>query len=256
VRIDNIHPEPGIIELKGICTTYEGERSPAIFDIDVGIVGGEFVCVLGPNGAGKTTLLETVNGILRYVSGSGKVFGKEISGNLGHIRTRTGYVVQNFDIDPLAPFLCKDIVMSGRTGKIGLLRFAGKDDWTLVSSAVEKVGMSEFWSRPVGKLSGGEFQKILLARAVAQQPELLLLDEPFSHLDFESKGQMQALVTDMNRKEGVTVLMVSHHITTVPEACSRILVMQKGRITMDGGREEVLGSETMTQIFANGGCGP
>ncbi len=252
-KADTIAHDP-IIKLEKVSTIYEGERVPSILDMDLEVERGEFVCVIGPNGAGKTTLLETLNGILPYYSGSGRVLGLEIKGNLKRIRKKTGYVLQNFDIDPLAPFLCRDIVMSGRAGRIGILRFTGKADREIVREAMGQVGMSGFEERPVGKLSGGEFQKILLARAIAQQPELLLLDEPFSHLDYEARNKMQTIITDMNRKQSVTVIMVSHYIDTVPEACDRILVMQKGRMLMDGGRDEILRSEQITDIFLNRGC--
>ena len=164
-----------IIELRNVNTIYEGEKTPAIFDINLKVKQGEFVAIIGPNGAGKTTLLETINGLLNYHSGIGYVFGKEIKKNKTEIRKEIGYVIQNFEIDPLAPFLVKDIVITGRTSKIGMLRFLTNKDWNLVWKSMGLVGMIDFANRPIGKTSGGEFQKILLARALTQQPKILLL---------------------------------------------------------------------------------
>lgn len=237
------------IELKNIETIYEGEKIPVIYDIDLTIEAGEFVSIIGPNGAGKTTLLETINGLLSYTNGQGFVFGKEIAKNKTKIRKETGYVIQNFEIDPLAPFLCKDIVMSGRTGKIGTFRFASKKDWDKVWYSLGLVGMIDFANRPIGKLSGGEFQKIILARSLAQQPKLLLLDEPFSNLDFSARKQIEKLLNRLHEKYNITIMMVSHDLSLIPSRCSRIIILDKGRIVMDGNKDEILKSTRINDIF-------
>jgi len=238
-----------IIELNDISTTYEGERIPVIKNINLQIKKGEFVSVIGPNGAGKTTLLETINGLLDYKEGMGLVFGRKIKKNKTFIRRNTGYVIQNFEIDSLAPFLCKDIVMSGRSGKIGLFRFAKKTDWEKVWQSMSLVGMIDFAKRPIGKLSGGEFQKIILARALAQDPDLLLLDEPLSNLDLTSRKQIETLLNRIHEKKKITIIMVSHDLTYVPANCSRVLVLDKGKIIMDDKKEKILHSDTIEKIF-------
>lgn len=238
--------------LENVSTVYEGERFPAIRDIDLSIGAGDFVCVVGPNGSGKTTLLETVNGILRHTSGRARVFGLEVLENGHSIRTRTGYVIQNFEIDPLSPFLCKNVVMSGRAGKIGLLRFPTTQDWDAVNRSMRLVGMESYIERPVGKLSGGEFQKVLLARAIAQEPEMFLLDEPFANLDLKSRVEADRLITNLNR-EGATIIMVSHEIDSIPVACSHIVVMDRGRIVEFGLRDELLQNGVISSLMKEGG---
>lgn len=242
-----------IIDLRCIETIYEGEKIPVIYDINLKIKPGEFVAIIGPNGAGKTTLLETINGLLDYTSGEGFVFRKEIKKNKSEIRKEIGYLVQNFEIDSLAPFLCKDIVMSGRTGKIGTFRFTTKKDWDKIWYSMGLVGMIDFANRPIGKISGGEFQKILIARALAQQPRLLLLDEPFSNLDYTSKIQIETLLNRIHEKYKMTILMVSHDLNFVPVGCNRVIVMDKGRIIMDDKKEKILHSNQINDIFKNGG---
>ena len=244
-----------LIELKKIETIYEGEKIPVIRNINLTVKPGEFIAVIGPNGAGKTTLLETINGLLGYTAGKGLVFGKEISKNKTEIRRETGYVIQNFEMDPLAPFLCKDIVMSGRTGKIGMFRFASKKDWEVVWYSMGLVGMIDFANRPIGKLSGGEFQKILLARALTQQPRLLLLDEPFSNLDFSARKQIEILLNRMHEQNQITIIMVSHDLSFVPSRCTRIIVLDNGEIIMDGEKEKILTSDTINTIFHKKGEG-
>jgi zinc/manganese transport system ATP-binding protein len=242
-----------IIKLENIQTIYEGEKIPVIKNINLRINNNEFVSIIGPNGAGKTTLLETINGLLEYTSGKGSVFGKEIKKNKTQIRRHTGYVIQNFELDPKAPFLCKDIVMSGRAGKLGLFRFPNKKDWKMVWDSLSLVGMIDFAKRPIGKLSGGEFQKILLARALAQQPKLLLLDEPFSNLDLSARRQIEILLNRIHEKEKITIIMVSHDLSFVPSRCGRVIVLDKGKILMDDKKDKILKSDIIENIFKNKG---
>lgn len=238
-----------LVNLENIDTSYEGERVSAIFDINLSVDEGEFIAIIGPNGAGKTTLLETINGILSYNGGKGYVFGNEINKNKYKIRKNIGYVIQNFEINPLAPFLCKDVVMSGRSGKIGFFRFISKNDWEIVWKSMSLVGMIDFASRPIGKLSGGEFQKILIARALAQQPSLLLLDEPFSNLDLKSRRQIEILLNRLYEKEKITIIMVSHDLGFIPSRCNRIILMNEGRVLLDDKKDLVLKSDIIQELF-------
>lgn len=241
-----------VVLLDEVSTVYEGERLPAIRDVSLSINAGDFVCVVGPNGSGKTTLLETINGILRNTSGKVRVFGLDVTESGHSVRTRTGYVIQNFEIDPLSPFLCKNVVMSGRVGKIGLLRFPSVNDWSVVDRSMRLVGMESYADRPVGKLSGGEFQKILLARAIAQEPDMFLLDEPFANLDLKSRADVDRLISDLNRK-GATTVMVSHEIDSIPAACSHIIVMDRGRVVAFGPRDELLSNGMISSLMKERG---
>lgn len=243
-----------VIKLQNVQTIYEGERIPAIYDVNLMVKPGEFVAIIGPNGAGKTTLLETINGLLPYTSGRGFVFGKEISKYKTAIRKEIGYVIQNFEIEPLAPFLCKDIVMSGRSGKIGLFRFATKEDWEAVWQSMGLVGMIDFAHRPIGKLSGGEFQKILLARALTQEPKLLLLDEPFSNLDFAARRQIEILLNRIHERQKMTIVIVSHDLSFIPSRCTRVIVLDQGKIIMDDKKQKILASDIIDDIFHKKGA--
>lgn len=238
-----------VIELQNVETIYEGERIPVIYNINLSVKAGEFVAIIGPNGAGKTTLLETINGLLPYTAGQGFVFGKEISKNKTAIRKDIGYVIQNFELDPRAPFLCKDIMMSGRSGKIGLFRFATKEDWEVVWQSMGLVGMIDFAHRPIGKLSGGEFQKILLARALTQEPKLLLLDEPFSNLDFAARRQIEILLNRIHERQKMTIVIVSHDLSFIPSRCTRVIVLDQGKIIMDDKKQKILASDIIDDIF-------
>ncbi len=243
------------VVMEDVSVVYEGERIAAIHQVDLEIPSGQFVTVLGPNGAGKTTLLEAINGLLPSTSGRVKVLGFDLATEGREVRKRTGYVIQNFALDPLDPFLCRDVVMMARAARIGTLRFPDEGDWDKVDQALEAVCMTAFAGRPVGKLSGGEFQKVLLARAMAQEPDLLLLDEPFANLDIDARREALRLLERWREDQDITVVMVSHDISKVPRACDRIVVIDKGRIVMDGPRNEVLASEDLTRLFGAWGDG-
>jgi len=235
--------------MEGVSVVYEGERIPAVHQVDLRVPRGQFVTVLGPNGAGKTTLLEAINGMLPATGGRLEVLGHDVARHGRQVRRRCGYVIQNFALDPLDPFLTRDVVMMARAGRIGVLRFPGRRDREAVDNALAMVGMAGFARRPVGKLSGGEFQKVLIARAIAQDPDLLLLDEPFANLDVDARREAQRILDGWMEDRGLTVLMVSHDIANVPPSCDRIVVMHKGRVIMDGPRDEVLASEDLGRMF-------
>ncbi len=241
--------------MEGVSVVYEGERIPAVHQVDLRVPQGQFVTVLGPNGAGKTTLLEAINGMLPATGGRLEVLGHDVASRGRQVRRRCGYVIQNFSLDPLDPFLTRDVVMMARAGRIGVLRFPDRRDREAVDAALAAVGMTALADRPVGKLSGGEFQKVLIARVIAQDPELLLLDEPFANLDVDSRREAQRVLDGWMEERGLTVLMVSHDIANVPPSCDRIVVLHKGRVIMDGPRDEVLASDDLGRMFGAWGGG-
>ena len=238
------------IRLKDVSTTYEGEKRPAIRDVDLEVRPGELVAVIGPNGAGKTTLLETINGLLRS-EGLVEVLGLDVRRHGREVRRRTGYVPQDFMVPSDTPFLAKDVVMMGRVGRIGPLRPPSRRDWEVVMAVMEQLGIADLADRPVGKLSGGQQQKVMIARALAKEPELLLLDEPFSSLDARSREVVCRLVTDLRDDRLVTALVVTHDLSAMPEECDRVVLLNGGRITADGEPEEVFGSEAFLRAYGH-----
>ena len=130
-----------------------------------------------------------------------------------------------------------------------MFRFVSKEDWEIVWYSMGLVGMIDFAHRPIGRLSGGEFQKILLARALAQKPKLLLLDEPFSNLDFSTRRQIEKLLNRIHEKQQMTIVIVSHDLSFIPSRCSRVIVLDQGKIIMDGEKEKILTSTMIDNIF-------
>ena len=238
-----------MIELRGVAAIYEGERLPAIHDIDLRVEQGEFVALIGPNGVGKTTLLETINGLLENTAGEVRVFGQGI-GRYGHqIRQRVGYIPQEISFDERTPFLVKDVVLMGRFGRIGLTRRPAAADHRAVEQALKLVGIEDLACRPIGKLSGGQQQKAMLARALAKGPELLLLDEPFSNLDFVARREIGELIARLHRELELTTLIVLHDVENLPPSCGRVVLMRAGRVFRDGPPAEVLDPVTLAAAY-------
>ncbi|KYH42842.1 MAG: (zinc) transport protein(ABC transporter, ATP-binding protein) [Candidatus Bathyarchaeota archaeon B63] len=223
-----------MVELYNVDTIYEGEALPAIKDINLEVSRGEFVTVIGPNGSGKTTLLETVNGLQKVTRGKVIVMGQDMSHNSLKVRKEIGYVPQDFISDPSVPFIVRDVVLMGRYGKIGVMRRPNEEDIKIAEEAMRIIGIEEFADRPIGKLSGGEQQKVMIARAIAQEPKLLLLDEPFSNLDIDSKRRISDILCRLHDENGLTTLMVTHDLLSIPKRCERVIVMSRGRIIAEG----------------------
>jgi zinc/manganese transport system ATP-binding protein len=232
--------EDAIIKLEDVSTVYEGESRPAIKDINLSLKRNELVYIVGPNASGKTTLLETINGLLPPFRGKVSVFGLDVQSNGRKIRCRIGYVPQDFMVKPGEPYNALDVVLMGRYGYIGFLNRPDKKDKKKALEAMKLIGIEELADRPMGKLSGGQQQKVMLARALAKNPKILLLDEPFSNLDPDSRGQIPSLITKLHEEKGLTTLIVTHDIHHMLDDCTRVIVVTDGRITFDGTPENAL----------------
>jgi len=221
-----------LIALDGIVTAYEGSDRPSLHDVSLHIGRGEYVMVGGPNGAGKTTLLESIIGMLPITYGSARVCGMDVQRQGADVRKRTGYVIQNFSFDPLTPFTVREVVMMGRYGKLGYFRRPDRHDADRAERAMKTLGIEEFAEKSIGTLSGGQQQKVLIAQNIAKEPELLLLDEPYSNLDLFSREYISSILANLV-KDGVTVVVVSHAFDGLPDHPLRALVMNNGSISLD-----------------------
>jgi zinc/manganese transport system ATP-binding protein len=200
----------------------------------------ELVYVVGPNASGKTTLLETINGLLPPFKGKVSVFGLNVQTHGRRVRCAIGYVPQDFMVKPGEPYTAIDVVLMGRYGHIGFLHHPQEKDKKKALEAMKLIGIEELADRSMGKLSGGQQQKVMLARALAKNPKILLLDEPFSNLDPDSRGQIPILITKLHEEKDLTTLIVTHDIHHMLDQCNRVVVVSNGRITFDGTPEKAL----------------
>lgn len=223
---------PAVV-LDHVFTAYEGADHPTLCDLSLSIDHGEYVIVGGPNGAGKTTLLETINGMLRITHGSATVCGMPLAGDGVRVRQNVGYLIQNFAFSPLAPFTVRDVVMMGRYGILGLFSRPKETDYRAADDAMKCLGIEDLAGVPIGHLSGGQQQKALIAHNLAKNPSVLLLDEPFSNLDLNSRERISDILESLTKK-GMTIIIVSHAFDDLPDRPIRILVMNSGRLVHDG----------------------
>ena len=202
------------------------------------IDAGDFIAIIGSNGAGKTTLLRLCCGLIKPTSGTIKLDGKDFTGfsswAKSNLRKRIGYVPQQAEYNPDLPFTLREIIAMGRAGTKPLLQKLEREDYRIVDDWIEKIGLSCNRNQTFRSLSGGEQQKALIARAMVQNPQVLMLDEPCSNLDINWKYQITEIIEQLYKMTNVTVLMVSHDTSLLPDVCRRAVLLNKGNLVADG----------------------
>ncbi|MCD6510161.1 MAG: metal ABC transporter ATP-binding protein [Thermoprotei archaeon] len=230
-------------------TIYYGMH-PALEGISFSLDKGSFLAIMGPNGAGKTTLLKAILGMAPLVKGHVRVMGIDVYEHPLRARKLIGYVPQKESIDATVPVLVRDVVLMGRFSRIGLFRRPSKIDERKAMDALDMVGLADLWDAPFIHLSGGQQQRVLIARALAQEPELLLLDEPFSQVDYPSQRIIAKVLRDL-REEGVTIITVIHNIGIMLEYIDSVLLLNR-KVIAYGRPEDVLRGEVLRRAYEKG----
>ena len=222
----------------------------ALADINLDINTGEIVGICGPNGSGKTTLLKAILGQVKPYQGSIKIFGTDITHkNISkNIKMHIGYVPQVQKIDHHFPALVEDVVMMGMYSKIGAVRGPTNKDKNIVKKALHDVHMENFSKRPIGHLSGGQQQKVMIARALAQEPQILLLDEPTSALDFKMADDLMHVIKELHDNQGLTIINDQHNIKILQDYAERLICLNV-KIAYDGVPHDPKVSEIIERVF-------
>ncbi len=234
-------PHAPILEVEKLNVRYDGHF--ALENISFHLHAGERVAVVGPNGAGKSTLFKVVAGVLPPSSGEVKISGY---GPRGHICI--AYVPQRSQVDWRFPASVGDVVMMGRIGKIGFFRWPHHNDWDIVHAALEAVDMDSLAGRQIGELSGGQQQRTFLARALAQEAELVLMDEPLNGLDAPSQEAILSLLEKL-RQEKITVMVATHDLGQAASHFDRVMLLNR-RMIRFGPPHEVLTSENLLHAYS------
>jgi manganese/iron transport system ATP-binding protein len=206
---------------------------------------GTITALVGVNGSGKSTLFKAIMGFVPVATGRVEILGMPAREALA--KNLVAYVPQAEEVDWTFPVLVEDVVMMGRYGHMNWLRRPGARDRVLVESALARVGMAEFRGRQIGELSGGQRKRVFLARALAQQGVVILLDEPFTGVDVTTEDQIVALLREL-RDEGKVLLISTHNLGSVPEYCDRAVLIDR-RVLVSGPTETVFTQENLEQAF-------
>ena len=220
------------IELHDVTVSYR--KKPVLWNVELNIPEGELIGIIGPNGAGKSTLLKAIMGLLPLSSGWIKVYGKPIKKQKGIV----GYVPQRESVDWDFPVTVKDVVMMGRYGKIGMLRRPKEIDEKVVIDSLEKLGLLKFADRQISQLSGGQQQRVFLARALAQESRIYLMDEPFAGVDTATEMAIITLLREL-RKKRKTVIVVNHDLQAAQNYFDSILMINM-RVVAFGPTQKVM----------------
>ncbi|CAM3173942.1 manganese/iron ABC transporter ATP-binding protein [Moritella viscosa] len=217
------------LEVNDISVTYRNGHT-ALFNASFNLPKGSITALVGINGSGKSTLFKAIMGFVTLAKGSVNILGLPVKKALKN--NYVAYVPQSEEIDWNFPVLVKDVVMMGRYGHMNMLRIAKPNDHDKVNMALDRVNMGEFQNRQIGELSGGQKKRVFLARALAQESQVILLDEPFTGVDVKTEEQIMALLREL-RGEGKVILVSTHNLGTVPEFCDRTVLIN--RTILDAG---------------------
>jgi ABC-type Mn2+/Zn2+ transport system ATPase subunit len=226
-----------LLLVRDLTVTYQGE--PAIRDVGFDVQPGERVAIIGPNGAGKSTLIQALLGLLQPQSGEVRLQGIDFK--------QIGYVPQNEGVDWSFPVTVADVVMLGRTRHIGWFRWPARAQWQAVDAALDRVGMLAFRDRQVGELSGGQRRRVFIARALAQEARLLVLDEPFSGVDVQAQNSLMDVLDDLNAA-GMTMLLSTHDLNLAFSRFDRVLAL-RGGVVAYGKPAEVYTPEVLEAMY-------
>ncbi len=230
--------------VEDVTVTYRNGHT-ALVDASFEIPTGTICALVGVNGSGKSTLFKAIMGFVPLAKGTVSILGTPAGGALK--RNVVAYVPQNEDVDWNFPVLVEEVVMMGRYGHMNMLRIPAPRDREMVEDALRRVGMLEFRKRQIGELSGGQRKRVFLARAIAQEGKVILLDEPFTGVDVQTEDAIIKLLRQM-RDEGRVILVSTHNLGSVPEFCDRV-VLVKGTVLAYGPTAETFTRENLELAF-------
>lgn len=229
------------LEVHDLTVAYQ--KRPVLYGVDLAVPPGSLVGIVGPNGAGKSTLIKSVMGLVPSSDGWVKVFGADIKSNI----FRVGYVPQRESVDWDFPVSVTDVVLMGCYGRLGLIRRPSREEKEKARAALKKVGLEAYAKRQIANLSGGQQQRVFLARALAQESDLYLMDEPFAGVDAATEAAIVELLREI-RDQGKTVLVVHHDLGSAREYFDMMLLLNM-RVVAFGKTKDVFTGELLQKTY-------
>lgn len=231
-----------VIEIEKLVVAYD-EDKPVLDNFNLGIEKGKMTAFVGPNGAGKSTLIKAILEFVKPITGSITINGKKYAQE----KKKIAYVPQRGSVDWDFPTTLYDVVEMGSYGRVGFLKRVPKSEKNRVMEAIEKVDMLEYIDRQISQLSGGQQQRVFIARALVQDAEIYLLDEPFQGIDKKTEGSIVKILKGL-REEGKTVIVVHHDLQTVPEYFDEVVLINR-KVIASGKVNEVFTKENIDETY-------
>jgi len=237
---------PELMTAENISFTYE--TSLVFKDLSVSVQKQDFIGLIGPNGSGKSTLLKIMGGVLKADSGSILFKNSSVSKiNKKLFAQSVSWVPQEHPM--VFPFKVSEIIMMGRHPYISAFSFESKEDYDITRRAMETTMTSQFADRYFNEISGGEKQRVMIASALAQNPEMMLLDEPTSALDLKYQIQILNILKNLNANHDMTLVIAMHDLNLASQFCNRLILLNEGKIVRDGTPEQVLEKNILEQVY-------
>jgi len=237
---------PPILQLQDVSFAYQ--KDSVVRQVSLDIHPGEFVGILGPNGSGKSTLLKLMGGLLK--NDSGKVLFRETElrqYSKKRLAQSIAWIPQEHPM--VFPFQVAEIVLMGRHPYLAPLTFETEQDFAIAGRAMKITDTAHLSGRSFNEISGGEKQRVVIASALAQEPEIMLLDEPTAALDIKYQLEVLSILKRLNHKDGMTLLMAMHDLHLASKFCQRLILINQGQIVRDGTPEQVLQKEVLEQVY-------
>jgi manganese/zinc/iron transport system ATP- binding protein len=236
-----VQVENPVLEVHDLTVSYD--KNPVLWNVDFSIPKGKLVGIIGPNGAGKSTMLKSVMGLVDKQSGYVKVFDKDVD----DVREQISYVPQRESVDWDFPASVLDVVLMGRYGRRGLFKRTTKEDKQIAMESLAKVNMQDYAKRQIAQLSGGQQQRVFIARSLAQQANLYLMDEPFAGVDASAESSILNLLQEM-RAEEKTIMVVHHDLQSAYEYFDWVILLNM-RLVASGPKEEIFTTELLQETY-------
>ena len=236
-----------ILSLQRVHSGYRTDV-PVIRGVDLALEAGDFVGLIGPNGCGKSTLIRSITGVIPVLAGRVLLDGHPTAAMTRRAMARLMAVVPQESTGEFA-FTVREIVMMGRHPYLGRFRGPHRSDREAVDEAMRATDTAALARRSIAELSGGERQRVIIARALAQQPRVMLLDEPTNHLDINHQVEVMDLLFELSRAQDLAILCVTHDLNFASEYCDRLVLMDQGRIVANGTPLEVLTPELISTVY-------
>ena len=239
--LDGVDPARIPIQIHDMTIAYH--RKPVLWDVDLDVPEGKLVGIIGPNGAGKSTMITAIMDLVPKASGWVRIYGETYE----KMRRSIGYVPQRESVDWDFPISALEVVTMGRYGRLGWIRRPGREDRRVAEEALDKVGMGEYADRQISQLSGGQQQRVFLARALAQDTQIYLMDEPFAGVDAATEQAIIDILMEL-RGQGKTILVVHHDLQTVTRYFDWVIMLNM-RVVASGPTSEVFTDENLNKTY-------